>query len=213
MWSGALGHVKNIFPILALREKCPNTELFLVRIFPHSDWIRRDTKYLQYVKTKLKYDTNFRIWIGKNKSSKLIQLFQAISHTIWSLCELDRTYWNEERAGTSWNHLELPVETTWNKLEPRGTIWNQQRTSKKTNFIGDYCARKILLPNEIQHYQQLCHKELHLVDVVKVFHTRPCFIYPFNRRAIITFNESTAHVELLKQCVNHSKIPCWKLMK
>ena len=168
---------------------------------------------LQYVKTKLRYDTNFRIWIGKNKSSKLIQLFQAISHTIWSLCELDRTYWNEERAGTSWNHLELPVETTWNKLEPRGTIWNQQRTSKKTNFIGDYCARKILLPNEIQHYQQLCHKELHLVDVVKVFHTRPCFIYPFNRRAIITFNESTAHAELIKQCVNRSKIPCWKLMK
>ena len=27
----------------ALREKCPNTEFFLVRIFPHSDWIRRDT--------------------------------------------------------------------------------------------------------------------------------------------------------------------------
>ena len=29
-----------------LREKCPNTELFLVRIFPHSHWIRRDTPYL-----------------------------------------------------------------------------------------------------------------------------------------------------------------------
>ena len=29
-----------------LREKCPNTELFLVRILPHSDWIRRDTSYL-----------------------------------------------------------------------------------------------------------------------------------------------------------------------
>ena len=27
----------------ALREKCPNTEFFLVRIFPHSDQIRRDT--------------------------------------------------------------------------------------------------------------------------------------------------------------------------
>ena len=26
-----------------LREKCPNTELFLVRIFLHSDWIRRFT--------------------------------------------------------------------------------------------------------------------------------------------------------------------------
>ena len=30
----------------ALREKCPNTELFVARIFPHLDWIRRDTMYL-----------------------------------------------------------------------------------------------------------------------------------------------------------------------
>ena len=30
---------------LKLREKCPNTELFLIRIFPHSNWIRRDTLY------------------------------------------------------------------------------------------------------------------------------------------------------------------------
>ena len=30
----------------ALGEKCPNTEFFLVRIFPHSDWIGRDTPYL-----------------------------------------------------------------------------------------------------------------------------------------------------------------------
>ena len=29
--------------LVALCEKCPNTEAFLVRIFPHSDWIRRDT--------------------------------------------------------------------------------------------------------------------------------------------------------------------------
>ena len=29
-----------------LSEKCPNMELFLVRIFQHSDWIRRNTKYL-----------------------------------------------------------------------------------------------------------------------------------------------------------------------
>ena len=26
-----------------MREKCQNTEYFLVRIFPHSDWIGRDT--------------------------------------------------------------------------------------------------------------------------------------------------------------------------
>ena len=28
-----------------LREKCPNTEFLLVRIFPHSDGIRRDTVF------------------------------------------------------------------------------------------------------------------------------------------------------------------------
>ena len=31
---------------LSLREKCPNTEFFLVCIFPHSDWIWRGTEYL-----------------------------------------------------------------------------------------------------------------------------------------------------------------------
>ena len=30
----------------SLREKCANTEFFLARIFPHSDWIQRDTPYL-----------------------------------------------------------------------------------------------------------------------------------------------------------------------
>ena len=31
---------------LTLREKCLNRDFFLVRIFPYSDWIRRDTPYL-----------------------------------------------------------------------------------------------------------------------------------------------------------------------
>ena len=30
--------------ISALRKKCPNTEVFMVRTFPHLDWIRRFTK-------------------------------------------------------------------------------------------------------------------------------------------------------------------------
>ena len=32
--------------IFRLCEKCPNKDFFLVRIFPHSDWVRRDTEYL-----------------------------------------------------------------------------------------------------------------------------------------------------------------------
>ena len=34
------------FRLISQREKCPNTEFFLVCIFPHPDWIRRDTEYL-----------------------------------------------------------------------------------------------------------------------------------------------------------------------
>ena len=36
-------HLEYIVCRLYLREKCPNTEFFLVCIFPHSDWIRRNT--------------------------------------------------------------------------------------------------------------------------------------------------------------------------
>ena len=32
-----------------LREKCSNTEIFLVFIFPHLDWIRSNKNYLHFV--------------------------------------------------------------------------------------------------------------------------------------------------------------------
>ena len=43
-----LGRWKSCFQFLklALRQKCQNTEFFLISISPHSDWIRRDTEYL-----------------------------------------------------------------------------------------------------------------------------------------------------------------------
>ena len=37
---------KNNHITMSIREKCPNTDFFLVRIFPYSDRIRRDTPYL-----------------------------------------------------------------------------------------------------------------------------------------------------------------------
>ena len=36
----------SLFPCSTLREKSLNTEFFLVRIFTHLDWTRRDTPYL-----------------------------------------------------------------------------------------------------------------------------------------------------------------------
>ena len=57
---------------------CPNTEFFWVRIFPHSDWIRRDTKYLfafnpnagKYRPEKTPYADTFqpvKVWHKKSK--------------------------------------------------------------------------------------------------------------------------------------------------
>ena len=58
----------------------PNTDFFLVRIFPHSDWIRRDTEYLSIwtlftqcvcwwfgEKTLLEQVTIWPRFIGSNK--------------------------------------------------------------------------------------------------------------------------------------------------
>ena len=43
-----------------LREKCPNTDFFLDRNFPHSDWIRKDTKYLSV------FSLNSGIYVPEN---------------------------------------------------------------------------------------------------------------------------------------------------
>ena len=51
------------------REKCPNTEFFLVRIFPHSDWIRRDTEYLRKIRTRKLWPTVSYRWFTFDRSS------------------------------------------------------------------------------------------------------------------------------------------------
>ena len=61
-------HKKNLYKsthqsFLALREKRPNTELFLVRIFLYSDWIQKNTD-----------QKKLRIWALFTQSSGLLQL-------------------------------------------------------------------------------------------------------------------------------------------
>ena len=68
------------FVIFALRENCPNTEYFLVCIFPHSDWIRRDTSYFsvfspnagKYGTEKAPYLDTFHAVLIYLKTSKLV---------------------------------------------------------------------------------------------------------------------------------------------
>ena len=57
--------------LLSLREKCPNAEVFLVRIFPHLGWMRRDTSYLSI----------FSLNAGKYRPEKppYLDTFHAVS--------------------------------------------------------------------------------------------------------------------------------------
>ena len=54
--------------ISSLCEMCPNTEFFLVRIFPHSDWIRRDTKNTEYFLIRIFPHSD---WYGPEKTPYL----------------------------------------------------------------------------------------------------------------------------------------------
>ena len=66
-----------ILEFSTLREKCPNTGNFLVCIFPHLDWIHRDTSYHSGIS---KDSSNFlnTIWL-----SSLLLLWLCLSHNIW----------------------------------------------------------------------------------------------------------------------------------
>ena len=65
-------------------EMCPNTEFFLVGIFPHSDWIRRGTSYLSVLSPNVeKYGPEKNSLFGQfscsvyfwNRCLKAIDLF------------------------------------------------------------------------------------------------------------------------------------------
>ena len=79
----------------SLRENCPNGEFFLIRIFLHSDWMRRDTPYLsvfslnagKYGPEKTPYLDNFHavhfLEIMKTIWRKAVEPF-ALSNSVLS---------------------------------------------------------------------------------------------------------------------------------
>ena len=78
----------------SLREKCPKAEFFLVRIFPHSDWIRRFTPLIsvfspnagKYGPEKTPYFNTFHVVeILVKWSSKMINV------DIWARFDYIRT--------------------------------------------------------------------------------------------------------------------------
>ena len=100
----------------SLREMCPNTELFLVRIFLYSDWMQENTdqKLLRictlfthfWLKTKEKFSTNtcgkYTASKSEERSRKLPKMIFLVIWTLFkSLCQhfktdaIDMTFFSE----------------------------------------------------------------------------------------------------------------------
>ena len=62
---------------ISLREKCPNTEFFLVRIFPHSDRIWRDTSIFPY-SVRMRENTD------QKKLRNWTLFTQCMDYAIWT---------------------------------------------------------------------------------------------------------------------------------
>ena len=63
---GSYLHNLSVYILTSLREKCPNTEFFLVRIFPYSDWIREKTDQKNSVFGHFLHNAYLKIYHGSN---------------------------------------------------------------------------------------------------------------------------------------------------
>ena len=91
---------------VSLREKCPNTEFFLVRIFLYPDWRRRFTEYISI----------FSPNTGKYGSEKApyLDTFHAVYSSATSLVQLTNLlmHWPNNPAVTQifymiWRHSDF----------------------------------------------------------------------------------------------------------
>ena len=87
---------------LSLREKCPNTELFLVRIFPHSDWIERDISPYSVRMRENTDQKKLRIWTFFTMS----YLFKR-----WIYYRSFKTNFSENRQASATNLLKNDLAT------------------------------------------------------------------------------------------------------
>ena len=89
----------------ALRKKCPNTKFFLVCIFSHSDWIRRDTEHLSV----------FSPNAGKYGAEKTLYLntFRAVteqSHAMMNSVSSYKVWANVKKTSTDFRIIILNME-------------------------------------------------------------------------------------------------------
>ena len=92
-----------------LREKCPNTEFFLVRISPHLDWIRKYTEYLSvlspntgntYQKKTTHLDTFHAVIISGSKLAIISGSLGRLSNNSWFLWKFRTFKWDIKLYGS-----------------------------------------------------------------------------------------------------------------
>ena len=111
----------------SLREKCPNTEFFLVRIFPHLDWIRRDTKSVQIRSFFL---IGLLVPLGWTLTdTKSIQMRENTGQNklrIWTLAYLDTwyldTFHSDQKSKFKWNAYARNTDNTVSFLWHYGSV-------------------------------------------------------------------------------------------
>ena len=86
LWKGVLLH---IIRIPSLREKCPNTEFFLVPIFLYLDWIRDSLRKSRYsVRIQENADQKKTPYLGTFYT--LLFLKTPLKGCVWSLFDIDK---------------------------------------------------------------------------------------------------------------------------
>ena len=89
----------------SLREKCLNTECFLVRIFPHLDWIRKIRSICPY-SVRMRENTDqrkFRIWT----LSKVVAIYHFQRIFIWLCKPSDLSIFFPSTSKSSFNGRSL----------------------------------------------------------------------------------------------------------
>ena len=100
--------------LYTLCEKCPNTEFFLVRIFLHWDWIRRDTPYLSV----------FSPYAGKYRPEKTPYLytFHAVTSSwVITIIKIKASPWKQlvARSVPFQTHLNVVWKTSNSKISKK----------------------------------------------------------------------------------------------
>ena len=112
--------------ISSLREKCPGMEFFLVRIFPHSDWIRENTD-----------QKNLRIWTLSTQCVSSASIRQFMYVNLWKIVFIMES---NVFVIPSY-HLLVQIK----KWKQQNNLWNLFKTCNRNNRMtsaGLKCMRK-----------------------------------------------------------------------